>query len=58
VGTIGRNETAYGNIIWSVTPWWRLSAEGTWRKTGYLLPTKSLLSNDGFGLNLAAELRF
>jgi len=58
VGSIGRNETAYGNIIWSVTPWWRLSAEGTWRKTGYLLPTKSLLSNDGFGLNLAAELRF
>ena len=58
VGSIGRNETAYGNIIWTVTPWWRLSAEGTWRKTGYLLPTKSLLSNDGVGLNLAAELRF
>jgi hypothetical protein len=58
VGSIGRNETAYGNLIWTVRPWWRLSAEATWRKTGYLLPTKSLLSNDGLGLNLATEMRF
>jgi len=58
VGSIGRNETAYGNLIWTVRPWWRLSAEATWRKTGYLLPTKSLLSNDGVGLNLATEMRF
>ena len=58
LGSIGRNETAYGNLIWTVRPWLRLSAETTWRKTGYLLPTKSLLSNDGLGLNLATEMRF
>jgi hypothetical protein len=58
VGSIGRNETAYGNLIWTVRPWLRLSAEATWRKTGYLLPTMSLLSNDGLGLNVATEMRF
>jgi len=58
VGSIGRNETAYSNLIWTVRPWLSLSAEVTWRKTGYLLPTTALLSNDGVGLNLATEVRF
>lgn len=57
-GSLARNETAFANLFWSPDPRWRLGGETTWRRTGYLRPDGGLLTNDGLGLHLSAEMRF
>lgn len=53
-GNMVRNQTAFANLIWDISPYTTVSVEGTWRRTDWL----GLPDNEGVGLMLSTELRF
>ncbi len=59
LGQLKRNRTAFANVIWNVTDWWRLGLEGTWRWTNYAPSLLFLYAyNRGPGVMASSELRF
>ena len=51
---IARNDTIFANLIWDVTPSFRLATEFTYRTTDYLL----LPDNDGVGAHWQMQWKF
>ncbi len=54
LGYIQNNQTAYANVMWSVTPYWQLSVEGTWRATDWV----GFDDNAGPAVMVASAVRF
>ena len=56
-GVVAKNKLSSQPII-VVNKSGGAGAEGTWRRTQYLLPTDGLLSNDGFGMLMTTSFRY
>ena len=53
-GQVLRNDTIFTNLIWDVTPSFRLAVEFTIRETDY----RFLPENDGFGIHGQMQWKF
>jgi hypothetical protein len=54
LGQIVRNETYYANLLWDVTPLFRLGFEVSYRETAYSV----LTDNDGMGYHVQCKYKF